>query len=108
MQASAIAMVLAQATPRVTSESAGIVSASSFRKAANSSGKSAPVASQTVTVFAPAAIAVSMAFFKKALSLRVASSAMNSTSSVLSAQARSVLSILASMASGFLRDRYSI
>ena len=44
----------------------------------------------------------------RADALRVASSAMNSTSSVLSAQARSVLSILASMASGFLRDRYSI
>ena len=94
--------------PRVTSPRAGIVSIRFLRKAASSSGSRAPVASQTVTVFAPAATAVSMAFCKKAASLRVASSARNSTSSALSAQALTISSIHASMASGFLRDRYSI
>jgi hypothetical protein len=60
-----MAMVSAQATPSVTSRKAGIVSSRLFRNAASSSGSSAPVASQTVTVFAPAAIAVSMARFRK-------------------------------------------
>ena len=68
----------------------------------------APVASHTVTVFAPAAIAVLIALYKNALSLLVASSAINSTSDVFAQHAEIVSSIALSIASGFLLKRYSI
>ena len=107
-QASAMAVVLATATPTHTSARAGTSAMRPPRKAANSSPSMVPAASQMVTVVAPASTAHWIAWMRKSRSARVASSARNSTSAVRAAQAATISEMVSSMAAGFLCERYSI
>ena len=99
---------LEQERPSTTSFNSLTFSYRASKKEQSSSGRMAPVASQTVMILAPAAIAVWMARYKKAESLLVASSAINSTSVVFSRHARTISSMVCNIAFGFLWKRYSI
>ena len=67
-----------------------------------------PAVSQSVIVVAPALMAAFIASARNAPSLRVASSATNSTSSQRARQEATVRLIASSIASGFVWKRYSI
>ena len=97
-----------QETPRSTPAMAGTDPQMWRRKDVNSSGSMTPAASHIVTVVAPASMAALRISQRKLSSLRVASSARNSTSGQRARQAATVSLTAFSMASGFLWKRYSI
>ena len=107
-QESAMDRLSEQEMPRVTSFSSGTLAYRARMKAVNSLGSMEPAVSQTVTVFAPASMAARTASYRKVVSLRVASSAMNSTSAQYLRHSARVSRMEVSMASGFLWKRYSI
>ena len=108
--AQAVAMFISSEhmTPSRTLSISGTAALISSRNLANSSGNISPAVSHRVITVAPAEMAVRMARQRNSLSLRQASSAMNSTSPHFSRHWVISPEMVSRVFSGFLCQKYSI